>query len=156
MPFNLCYAIAAALLFTLGACTTATVAERTAACQATDWASYGENDGVLGVPAGQRDGRFTDCAELGHPADIAAYQAGRSRGLQTYCTLENGYEVGYSGRRYRNVCPKALEVSFLQGYEQGRRDRPIAFYPSFGFGYGYGRHHHPYFWNRYYFPYYRY
>lgn len=149
MPFDPRHAIAAALVLILGACATASVAERTAACQATDWASYGENDGVLGVPVGQRDKRFADCAELGHPADIAAYQAGRSRGLQTFCTLESGYEVGYSGRRYRNVCPKELEVSFLQGYEQGRRDRPVTFYPSVGFGFGYG--HHPHFLHHYYF-----
>ncbi len=135
------------LLATLGvaACTTLTAEQRIAACQATDWADYGRNDGVLGVPAAQRTKRFADCAALGYPADIAAYQAGRAEGLASYCTVENGYDVGYAGRRYRKVCPPELEPGFLQGYEQGRKERPPDYYPYYGFGFGYGYYRYPYF-----------
>ena len=135
----------------LAGCTTMTPAERAAACDATDWASYGYNDGILGVPVSQRASMFADCAELGRPADVAAYEAARARGLRQYCTVENGYEVGYSGRRYRDVCPPDLAQSFVQGYEQGRKDRPAP-PPRFHFGVGVGhywghhsifdRHHH--------------
>ena len=144
------------LLGTLGvtACTTVTPEERAAACRATDWDSYGINDGTLGVPAAVRTEKFSDCAALGYPADIAAYQAARAEGLKTYCTVENGYEIGYAGRRYRNVCPPDLEQSFLQGYEQGRKDRPLLdyYYPYYGFypNYGYGHYYRPYW------PFYRY
>ena len=134
------------LLATLGAaaCTTLTAEQRTAACQATDWASFGQNDGSLGVAAAAREKKFADCAELGYPADLAAYQAGRAEGLRTYCTVESGYEVGYAGRRYRKVCPPELELGFLQGYAQGAAKRPaVEVYPSFGFGIGY--FHYPYF-----------
>jgi len=135
------------LLATLGAaaCTTLTAEQRSAACQATDWANYGRNDGVLGVATAERANRFADCAELGYPADLAAYQAGRAAGLGSYCTVENGYEVGYAGRRYRKVCPPELEVAFLQGYEQGRKERPADYYPYYGFGFGYGYSRYPYF-----------
>lgn len=143
--------IALAFALVLGACATASVEERTAACQATDWHSYGQNDGILGVAPGARDKKFADCAELGFPADIATYRAGRDRGLIEYCTLENGYEVGYEGRRYRKACPSDLEVAFLQGYQQGRKDRPTSFYPSVGFGFGYGHFGSSYLWHRHHF-----
>jgi len=84
-------------------CTTPPPAERAAACQATNWRDYGYNDGLLGVPAGDRTKKFADCAELGHPADTVAYNAARADGLIQYCTVENGYDVGYSGRRYQGV-----------------------------------------------------
>jgi hypothetical protein len=129
------------LLATLGAaaCTTLTAEQRGAACRATDWASYGQNDGILGVATAERVEKFTDCAELGYPVDIAAYQAGRAQGLESYCTVENGYEVGRSGRIYENVCPADSQPGFLQGYEKGRDDRPTRYlYPGYGFGYGFG------------------
>ncbi len=128
------------LLATLAAaCTTLTAEERTAACQATDWASFGNNDGVLGVAAAERDKKFADCAELGYPADISAYEAGRQKGLREYCTAENGYQAGRSARTYRKVCPPELELDFLQGYAQGVAERPaVAVYPTFGFGLGFG------------------
>jgi hypothetical protein len=131
------------------ACTTLTPEQRSAACRATDWRSYGLNDGTLGVPITERTEKFADCAALGHPADIAAYQAARAEGLKAYCTVENGYDVGYAGRRYRNVCPPELEQSFRQGYDQGRKERPVRdyYYPYYGFGGFY----HPY-WSFYRYP----
>jgi hypothetical protein len=153
MPRRLNYALL--MLAALAtACTTLTADERSAACRATDWTNYGYNDGLLGVPADQREKKFADCAELGDPADFAAYQAGRAEGLQAYCTLENGYDVGYEGKRYRKVCPPGLEVGFLQGYEQGRKDRPHSYYPHYGFGLGFGYYRYPYFGPRFGYRYY--
>jgi hypothetical protein len=126
----------------VAACETVPAEQRAAACQATDWYSYGLNDGVLGVASGQRVKQFADCTELGHPADVAAYQAGRAEGLALYCTVENGYDIGYGGRPYRDVCPPELEPAFLQGYDQGKRDRPINFNFHFGLGYYHGSHRH--------------
>jgi hypothetical protein len=157
MPYRTHLAIFFAATLGLAACTTLTAAERTAACRATDWASYGLNDGILGVSAVQRDRKFADCADLGVPADLDAYRAGREEGLAIYCTLENGYDVGYAGRRYSNVCPPELEAAFLQGYEQGRKERPVSYYPYYGYpyygypyyGYGFGYYGYPYFDYRY-------
>ena len=120
-------------------CSMQSLEERTAACASTDWQRYGANDGRLGVPTSDRAERFEDCAALGQPADLLAYQTGRSEGLLAYCTAENGYRVGYDGRRYENVCPANIEPDFLQGYEQGRRDRPAyVISPGFGIGIGSG------------------
>ncbi len=129
----------AGLAILLSACATMSVEERTAACAGTDWQKYGVNDGTLGVPSTDRNGKFSECAELGHPADLVAYQTGRSEGLISYCTVENGYTVGYEGRDYDNVCPGATEADFLQGFERGRADRPAyALSPRIGIGIGSG------------------
>jgi hypothetical protein len=123
-------------------CTTVPPEQRAAACAQTDWYDYGVNDGVLGVPVSDRVDMFEDCTELGQPADVASYEAGRTEGLKEYCTVENGYEVGYSGRRYEEVCPPELEADFLQGLAQGRDERPYhALYPSIGIGIGSGHVH---------------
>ena len=131
--------VALGLLALAGGCATMTVQERTALCANSDWHRFGVNDGRLGVPGSERADTIADCAELGHPVDIAAYQAGRAEGLKEYCTVEKGYEIGYSGRRYRDVCPPELEPDFLQGYAEGRDDRPgYALYPGVGIGIGSG------------------
>ncbi len=130
---------AATVLSGLAGCTTVPVEERAAQCAQTDWTKFGVNDGTLGVPTSDRADKFEDCAEVGQPADLVAYQAGRTQGLETYCTLENGYKVGLEGRRYDNVCPPALAADFLQGYERGKKERPsYALSPSIGIGIGGG------------------
>lgn len=97
------------------------------------------NDGQLGVATTERAGFFEDCAEVGHPPDLTAYQAGRTEGLKAYCTAASGYRVGYEGRPYEGVCPPTLAADFEQGYVQGRRDRPsVGVYPGFGIGIGSG------------------
>lgn len=129
--------IASALL--LAGCATMTPAERADACRSTDWQRFGLNDGKLGVPASSREDDFQNCAEVGQPVDLAAYDAGRTEGLLSYCTAENGFRVGYEGRRYAKVCPPALEPDFLQGFKRGRRERPaFAIYPRIGIGIGSG------------------
>ena len=121
----------------LGACATLSPEQRLAECQATNWQKFGVNDGRLGVPASDRTATFADCSEVGHSVDVVAYQAGRAEGLQVYCTVENGYQVGYEGRRYDNVCPPSSEPDFIQGYDRGRKERPaVAVVPSIGVGIG--------------------
>ena len=122
-----------------GACSTVTPEERASACAATDWSRYGQNDGRLGVPTSDRADEFLACQELGHAVDFPAYQAGRTEGLKTYCTLENGYRVGYDRRDYDDVCPPELERDFLQGYNRGRKDSPhTGVSPGIGIGIGTG------------------
>ncbi|MEM1163847.1 MAG: DUF2799 domain-containing protein, partial [Pseudomonadota bacterium] len=120
----------------LGACATMTPAEQRATCQSTDWERYGMNDGTLGVPTAARIDVFEDCAAVGAPVQLAAYQTGRTEGLKTYCTAPSGFQVGYDGRRYRDVCPPALEPDFLQGFRRGRAERPAYLRHGFGIGIG--------------------
>jgi len=110
----------------LAGCATVPSQQRAEICQNTDWVQFGENDGVLGVPLSERADRFLDCSEVGQPVDLAAYNSGREKGLQTYCTTESGLQVGLDGREYRNVCPPELETAFLQGLSEGRAAAPVA------------------------------
>ncbi len=146
---------AALLLGALGlaGCASVSPEERAAFCRTVDWHEYGRNDGRLGIPSGERADVIAACEKAGLPADLAAYEAGRAEGLAAYCTVENGYEAGRQGRRYRGVCPPEREIGFLQGYEQGRTDRGRAYraQPRFGFGIGIGHfhpHHHWWFGHR--------
>ncbi len=131
--------LALGIVALVAGCSTLSVEERTAVCANSDWYRFGVNDGTLGVPSSERGSLFAECAEFGHPVDAAAYQAGRAEGLKEYCTVENGYQVGYNGRRYQQICPADLEPDFLQGYAQGRDDRPgYGIYPGLGIGIGSG------------------
>lgn len=127
------------LVTVLTGCATQTPEERASACESTNWDRFGENDGRLGVPVTERAEQFEDCQTLGRPADTVAYRTGRDRGLLAYCTVENGYQIGYAGRRYKSVCPPAIEPDFLQGYNRGRKERPATtISPSIGIGLGSG------------------
>ena len=120
------------------------VAERSAACAATDWYAYGLTDGRLGVPERERQDLFQDCLEAGAVVDVAAYRAGWSEGLAEYCTAETGYRVGREGRPYHGVCRGQAERDFLQGRERGREERPRATVTpriGIGVGIGLGDHH---------------
>ena len=140
MLFAFRISIAIALGVVASACApTLSPEERTAACSTTDWRLFGENDGLLGVATADRAEKFLDCEELGYPVDMVAYQEGRKVGLESYCTVEVGYQVGYDGRPYDDVCPPETEQAFLQGLERGSRDRPPAVYsPRYGYGIGSG------------------
>lgn len=131
----------AALGLGLSACVTVPDDQRAAACAATDWAEYGLNDGKLGVPEADRADKFADCAALGQAANIAAYRAGRAQGLAQYCTAEQGYKVGYEGRRDPKVCEGELKLAFDQGFERGRQDQPVQV--GVGFGLGFGQRFYP-------------
>ncbi len=158
MRLGLVFAASLVAVAGLAGCATVPSEERAEFCRTVDWREYGRNDGRLGVPSGERAELFAECGELGLPPDRAAYAEGRSEGLAAYCTLESGYEAGRQGRRYRGVCPPEMEITFLQGYEQGREDRARAYraYPRFHFGVGIGRfhphrhwwfgHRHPFWW----------
>jgi hypothetical protein len=132
-------AMAIGILGLAAGCATLSVEERTALCTDSDWYRFGLNDGTLGVPSVERGEMFAECAEFGHPVDAVAYRTGRAEGLRAYCTVETGYDVGYRGRRYLDVCPPELEPDFLQGYAKGIDDRPgYGIYPGIGIGVGSG------------------
>jgi hypothetical protein len=90
-------------------------------CAGADWSSLGERDGLYGEGEEKLSERAAQCADYGVAADAAAYQAGRSKGLASYCTPDAGFDAGRNGRAYRGVCPPEAESAFLAEYETGRR-----------------------------------
>lgn len=90
-------------------------------CATADWEFLGEQDGHAGEPTDKFYERAERCSKFGYQADGAAYHEGRDRGIENYCTPDNGYEIGRSGGNYRGVCPVDLEEDFLAEFNIGRR-----------------------------------
>lgn len=106
----------ALLALTLSGCATVSKGE----CQGGDWYGIGVRDGANGYG----EERFVDnakaCAKHGISADRERWLDGRMRGLERYCTVRNGLQVGQRNDAYRGVCSLPDEEGFLRGYELGR------------------------------------
>ena len=90
-------------------------------CLQADWQMIGYEDGLHGRPATQIGTHRVACAKHQVTPDLAAYTAGRNRGLQEYCQPKNGFHVGLNGWSYANVCPSPAEPAFVAGYRYGRQ-----------------------------------
>lgn len=105
---------AAALLLT--SCATLSETE----CRSVDWFDLGVRDGTHGYSESRLDEHRQSCSEHGLATDAAAWRQGHVTGLESYCTVDNGYHVGRRGLHYGRVCPAAAEREFLAAYELGR------------------------------------
>jgi len=95
-------------------------------CLTGDWVSVGKSDGSKGEIAGDRIAAHTKaCSKHGVAFDEGVYILGHAEGLKSFCTTENGYDVGsefaasYRQDSYNNVCPENLKMGFLEGYVGG-------------------------------------
>lgn len=102
----------------LGGCTTGLDKNQ---CQTADWNTIGYEDGLHGLPADRIGVHRVACAKHQVAPNLAAYAAGRERGIQEYCQPRNGFRVGLNGRAYPNVCPETSEPPFLDAYRMGRQ-----------------------------------
>ncbi|MEM7074968.1 MAG: DUF2799 domain-containing protein [Pseudomonadota bacterium] len=73
-------------------------------CQGGDWTSIGFADGKAGRSEGYMSRHREACAKLGIVPDTQAWLAGRERGLKSYCTPQNAYDVGRKGNELNTVC----------------------------------------------------
>lgn len=89
-------------------------------CLAADWYAIGVEDGSRGQDMARLGAHRKACAEFGIAPDVALYEQGRMRGLESFCTRERGYYEGERGRSYGGVCPAHLEGMFMQGYLAGQ------------------------------------
>ncbi len=110
---------ALAMLAALGLSGCATLSEEE--CLTADWHTIGYEDGLSGQPANRISKHREACADHGVKVDLAAYNAGRAEGLQTYCQPHNGYRLGLNGSSYRGVCPAELADEFAYAYNYGRQ-----------------------------------
>jgi hypothetical protein len=90
-------------------------------CLLADWRLIGYEDGVAGKSAATVGEYREDCAKHAVVPDLAAYRAGREEGLLEYCKADNGYRLGNAGRSLAAVCPTALQGSFRNAYDSGRK-----------------------------------
>ncbi len=96
-----------------------------AECLVSDWQMIGYEDGSRGYGSQRLARHRKACAKHGVVPDLAAYQHGRSEGLQEYCRPTKGFALGSSGARYGGVCPADLEADFLGAYNAGHHLRQL-------------------------------
>ena len=88
-------------------------------CRTADWRAIGLEDGVQGRTLDRLGDHRKACAKHGVTPDTDRYIAGRTEGLATYCTPDNGYRVGRTGETYRGVCPELSIPAFAAAYNRG-------------------------------------
>ncbi|NOX33793.1 MAG: DUF2799 domain-containing protein [Deltaproteobacteria bacterium] len=89
-------------------------------CRQGDWFGIGYEDGARGYHATQISNHRNACKKYGVTPDYQEYESGRQKGLEKYCTPQNGYRLGGKGYRYNEVCPDDMKDSFLEAYHQGK------------------------------------
>lgn len=89
-------------------------------CLAADWRMIGFEDGSAGKSLQTVGAHRKACAKVSVTPNMAEYEAGHLKGVQSYCTVENGFSLGVHGGAYNGVCAKANESAFLTGWEVGR------------------------------------
>ncbi len=90
-------------------------------CAQGDWYNIGLRDGQNGHSPNRIADHAKACSEYGTRPDNTVYNKGHAEGLKTYCTPENGYQVGLRGQTYYQVCPANLSGSFQKKYRLGYR-----------------------------------
>ena len=89
-------------------------------CLQADWQTIGYEDGSRGYPGNRIGVHRKACAKHGVAPDLAAYEAGRQKGLVVWCAPRNGYRIGLRGGHYNGVCPQEMEKPFVEAVSRGR------------------------------------
>lgn len=94
-------------------------------CISGNWQQIGYKDGKYGRDSDYILKHESACAEYDVRVDREAYESGRVKGLNLYCTADNGFNRGNTGS-YPNPSCKAGYPDYDDGYYDGlleRRDR---------------------------------
>ncbi len=89
-------------------------------CIEADWYEIGIRDGSSGKPRSVLDSHREACKKHGVAPNREHYYAGRTKGINTYCTPDNGFLIGKQGGYYKQVCPIHSEQDFLNSYNLGK------------------------------------
>ncbi|MEM8541584.1 MAG: DUF2799 domain-containing protein [Pseudomonadota bacterium] len=88
-------------------------------CQAGDWSNIGFADGKAGRSEAYVSRHQEACAKVGITPDTTAWIAGRTRGLQQYCTPQNAYSIGRDGTELSNVCSGSVVTELNRANAKG-------------------------------------
>lgn len=89
-------------------------------CATADWPLVGAQDAMKGLALSRFEQYKATCAAANAENYMSDYGQGYAKGLQVYCTQDNGFALGQKGKVYNNICPKTLEPAFLAAYEEGK------------------------------------
>ena len=106
------------MVFLVAGCASRSLSEHQ--CIAGDWYTVGERDGLAGASQTRVLDHQNACGRYDVVPDTASYRQGWEAGIERYCTADNGYQQGVSGRGYAGSCPPALDLAFRTAWEDGR------------------------------------
>lgn len=67
-----------------------------------------------------KEGNFFN-PDLCDHGQVNMLKAKHAEGVNFYCSKDNAYNAGTSGRKYQNICPPNLEPQFMPDYKRGRK-----------------------------------
>jgi hypothetical protein len=89
-------------------------------CINANWQLIGFEDGSLGKNESNIASHRKECAEYGVTPDLTAYRNGHYLGSEKFCTKNNGFSRGSSGKEYQQNCSTQFEPAFLAGFTDGQ------------------------------------
>lgn len=106
------------MLLLLTACSTVESPKNTFACSELDWYEIGRSDGVQGHDSMAYKGKQENCSGFSN-LDHEKYVNGWYSGVDLFCTPQQGFAYGRSGKKYLDICPSSKETAFLEAYRKG-------------------------------------
>lgn len=94
-------------------------------CAAFDWRALGQRDGQAGQAMTALNDEIIACKEYGIEPDLAAYNAGREKGLASYCLPATLLEASVHAVGDPFVC-EPLDVTQRAAFDMGRDTRAAA------------------------------
>lgn len=92
-------------------------------CRTGNWEEIGRQDGARGFSASRVNSHTKACQEHGIQVNNAIYQKGYDEGVRSYCTPENGYQLGRLGMlASQATCPADLASAFTTALSKGFSD----------------------------------
>ncbi len=107
----------ALLSITISACNTTPDLISNDDCINNNWVDTGYNTAISGKSVRHFNSYIEQCGEKLADNAKATYIEGFKKGIQEYCTYENGYEVGSKSKLNSNTCPYELRTEFNKGYK---------------------------------------
>lgn len=96
-------------------------------CVTTDWYGVGQRDAERTYPTSRLYDRMQSCQKYGvviNEQDKEAYLAGHQNVTQSYCTPEQGFQLGLNGTGYYGSCSsysRETDRLFRVNYQNGKR-----------------------------------
>ena len=90
-------------------------------CKTMNWYNRGYQDGSRGDYQHDLSPAIADCAKFKLKVNTKSYAKGWRAGTRTFCTPNNGFNLGTQGSNYNNVCPANLANTFAAAYRRGLR-----------------------------------
>jgi hypothetical protein len=88
-------------------------------CASANWETRGSLDGQNGSPLSLLSSHAKACAKIGVSPNAGLYNKGHANGVKLYCTPRNALAKGRINAEYNDVCPVALEATFLSSFVDG-------------------------------------